>query len=247
MIFKHLTLKIGMDIIKYNKNLKDNLGYSTDMYKNYYSIMFEIIPKNNITQKSRFINFDPECLDITLINDNNQIKIHRNYLQQDDKAKMIKITLKTKTKTLKNLFFDSDCIKEIRFKRFYRNDIIDISGMFMNCKNIEIIKFDEFKTCSVIDMSNLFMNCFSVVNLDLSGFETSNVNNMKNMCRNCGNLININISSFNTKNVLNMSYMFGYCQKINIISLSNFKTEKVVELNLILYFSELLLEIICYT
>ena len=104
ILFNHLLKKKSLDIIKYNKNIKDRINISIKDYKEYSeiysSIGIEIKPANN--QFRVFINFDGENEKYIHIyfNDNKE-EIKRNYLYENEQIKAIKIIIDYQIKSLK--------------------------------------------------------------------------------------------------------------------------------------------------
>ena len=104
ILFNHLLKKKSLDIIKYNKNIKDRINISIKDYKEYSeiysSIEIEIKPANN--QFRVFINFDGENEKYIHIyfNDNKE-EIKRNYLYENEQIKAIKIIIDYQIKSLK--------------------------------------------------------------------------------------------------------------------------------------------------
>ena len=68
----------------------------------------------------------------------------RNYLTNDDiKVNKIRIKIDHKVKSLNDLFKYCTCLKSVRFKKFVRNDITDMSYMFYKYLNLYCIYFGE--------------------------------------------------------------------------------------------------------
>ena len=60
-IFDYLQRDIFLGIIKYNKKIQKRFNISIDDYKNYFSdIEIEIIPKKDIYDRDKFINYEKE-------------------------------------------------------------------------------------------------------------------------------------------------------------------------------------------
>ena len=103
ILFNHLLKKKSLDIIKYDKNIKDRINISIKDYKEYSEIYIpieiEIKPANN---QFRVINFDGENEKYIHIyfNDNKE-EIKRNYLYENEQIKAIKIIIDYQIKSLK--------------------------------------------------------------------------------------------------------------------------------------------------
>ena len=228
-IFKYLDKKLMFLIINYNKNIQSRLGFSLKSYKYFYeTIEIELKPAKD--KFGEFINIDKaEKLEYYHIYFNdNTTEINRNYLNQNEKVKKINIIIDVEVKSLKELFLFCEYIESITFKRFYRKDIINMSGMFSGCKSLKKINFYKFNTDNVTNMKFMFWECESLIKLDLSNFNTLNVTNMRFMFNKYTSLKYLNISNFNTSKVTDMSYKFNNCTALNQINVSNFNVSNVV-------------------
>ena len=96
-LFNNLLKKKSLDIIKYNKNLKDRLDISIKDYKEYseiYSLIeLEIKPVKNNYDKFININKENEIYFHIDFNDNNEKEMKRNYLNENENVKEIKIII----------------------------------------------------------------------------------------------------------------------------------------------------------
>ena len=127
-IFDNLKKKNFYILIKYNKNIKDRIGISIKDYKEYSEIEIEIIPKENTYGK--FINMKENEKYFHIYFNDNKEEIKRNYLYENDNVSKIKIIIDYQVKSFKKLFDYCKCIEYICFKKFYRNNITDMSSMF---------------------------------------------------------------------------------------------------------------------
>ena len=141
---------------------------------------------------------------------NNIEEIKRNKIEKKDNVKIIKIIIDNQVKSFSGLF-EYCYIKYINFKKFYRNNIFDMSYMFTRCYSLKEINLSNFNTNNVTNMEYLFFGCYSLKELNLSNFNTNNVTNMHGMFSRCSSLEELNISNFNTTNVIDMRYMFLGC------------------------------------
>lgn len=123
---------------------------------------------------------------------------------------------------------------------FNTSHIINMGGMFSNCKKIESINLSSFDTSSVTDMATMFLDCESLKKLDLSNFDTSNVINMDCMCYLCYELEEVDMRNFDMTNVPKKiatgnvappspsnSEMFGLCNKLRILRLDNCSNDTI--------------------
>ena len=96
IIFNNLMKKKTLNIIKYNKNIKDRMNINIKDYKEYLelysSIELEIKPVKD--EYDRFINIDEENkMYYHIYFDDNKEEIKRNYLKENEKIKTIKIII----------------------------------------------------------------------------------------------------------------------------------------------------------
>ena len=237
-IFKILSKKKSLDIIKYSNIMKKRLDIHFNDYveysEKYSSIEIEVIPVNN--KYGKFINYKKEEERYFHIYfNNNKEEIKRNYLNSIDKVKLIKIIINHQVKSLRNLFDKCECIESINFKIFNSNNINNMSGMFYRCLSLKEIKFTNFNLVNVVDMAGMFSYCSSLEKLDLSNFNTNKLTNMWCMFSDCSSLKEINLSNFNTNKVTNMGFMFSRCPSLEELNLSNFNINNVTNTKGIFY------------
>ena len=188
-IFDNLKTRKFLQIIEYNKKISKRIDISLkDCLKKFW-IDNQIEIELNIFEnpkydedKKNFINFEKEeepYIHIYLNNDKKETK--RNYIKKDEALSTIKIILNLNFKQFEKLFRNCKIIKKIKFLKFKRNDITNMSGMFSGCE---------------------------LIDLDLSNFNTDNVTNMEEMFSWCTNLTYLDLSKFNTKNVINFNKLF---------------------------------------
>ena len=75
-------------------------------------------------------------------NENNE-EIKRNYINKNEKISKIKIIIDMEEKSLKELFKECHCVKQIKFIKFNRTDFTDYSYMFYSCS--ELIRLFQIK------------------------------------------------------------------------------------------------------
>ena len=101
---------------------------------------------------------------------------------------------------------------------FNTSNVTNMEWMFTSNYNLEYINFgSNFYTNKVVDMSGMFVNCRKLKELDLSTFYTSNVTNMQKMFNNCAELTQLDLSSFDTRNVTDLSFMFSGDKQLTTI------------------------------
>ena len=146
-----------LDIILYNKNIKDKLNKTVNDYRK-LSLKSEIeIELVKILYKN-FINIMNEQYDLfDIYNSDTKEKIPIDY--RTEKPIKITIIINFGFKNISELFRESAFIKKKNFIRYYREDITDMSKMFQYCKSLEEINFSNFNTNNVLDMSFMFEGC----------------------------------------------------------------------------------------
>ena len=231
-----------MKLFKYNKKHQVKYGLSLYDYKYFIPIKIELIPiepDKLPRKKNYFINFKLQRKNYDIyFNDSNEI-IKKDYFTPKDKVYKIRINLKHEVKDVSELFYikensndlRDDCIKEIKFTRFFDNNIEDMSNMFYKCSSLTKIDFSEFYSKNVKNMSNMFFECFSLNSVNLSKFNTENVTNMSGMFSNCSSSEELDFSKFNTKKVINMENMFENCQLLEKLKNFHFKTNNVINMS----------------
>ena len=186
--FKYLLKKKLLDIIKYNKTIKNRINISINDYKEYSeiysSIEIEIKPVNN--KYGTFFNFfgrDEKYYHIYF--DDNKEEIKRNYLNENEKVEKITIIIDYQFKSFKSLFSHCRYIEYINFKQFYRNNINNMGSMFEGCYSLKELNLSNFITNNVTNMGYIFYGCSSLRELNLSNFNTNNATNMRSMFYGC--------------------------------------------------------------
>ena len=215
-IFDNIKTRISLEIIKYNIRIQKRINININNYKEfselYSSIEVEIIPmKNKATNFIMIKEEDRKYFHIYF--DDNKEEVKRKYyseLNDRDEVSKIKIIIDYQVKSFQDLFKYCKFVESINFKKFIRNNITDMSGMFFH-SSFKEINLSNFNTDNVTDMSLMFYNCSSLKELNLSKFNTNKVTDMYCMFNGCKSLKELNLSNFNTNNVKNMSEMFSFC------------------------------------
>ena len=177
-VFNNVEKKKLLNIVKYNINIKKRINININDFKEYSekysSIEIEIKLVNN--KYSKFINIkdeDEKYYHIYLNNNKEEIKM--NNINKYEEIKIIKIIIDYQVKSLEDLFYNCDCIESIYFKKFYRNNITNMSCMFFGCSSLKELNLNNFNTNNVTDMSGMFLECSSLIELNLNNFNTINV------------------------------------------------------------------------
>ena len=231
-VFNNLHKKRLLKIIKHNKKANELLNLKINSYKEccetYSTIEIEIKPTKD--KYSKFINIKEErdkSFYHIYFNNNKKEEIERNYLNSEDKVTIIHIIIDYQVKSFKELFYNCQCIESIYFRKFYRNNIINMERMFSNCSSLKELNLSNFNTNSVTNMSGIFSKCISLKELNLSNFNTINVTDMTFMFSENSSLIKLDISNFNTNNVTNMMYMFYGCSSLKEINIPKLNIKNV--------------------
>ena len=217
IVFNNLKKKRSLNIIKYNKDIKNRINININDYKEYWELHspIEIEIKLTRNKQGKFININKEEENYFHIYFNNDKKrIKRYYINKYDDITKIKIIIDYQVKSFQNLFYYCDCISSICFNKFYRNDINNMNSMFCGCTSLLELNINNFKTNSVTDMSCMFKRCIVLKELNVKNFNTNNVTDMSWMFQGCAKLKELNVNNFNTNNVTNMSFMFSQCKTL---------------------------------
>ena len=197
-LFEFLPKNISLKTIKYNKYVQKRMKINVYAYKEYSEtytpIEIEIIPKKN--KYDTFINIKKEDKKYYQIffNDNKEKEIKKTHIKSKDNVSII---IDHQDKSFAELFNRCYCIESIKFKKFYRNNIIDMNQMFRQCEALKELDLTNFKTDNVTDLSAMFMFADRTL------------------------LKGINLANFNTSKVTNMGYMFYNCSLIEELNLTN--------------------------
>ena len=207
-----MTQKKKLEIVRCNKKIQNRLNLSIKDYKEYSEtftpIEIEIIPAKDKYGSFIIINENDKLYYHIYFNDNKEeiknkyrfneedgVTKHEYYIDEEDKVTKIKIIIDYQVKSFKGLFSWCECIESINFKKFYRNNITDMSGMFSGCSSLKELNLNNFNTNSVTDMYHMFLGCSLLKELNLNNFNTNNVTNMSWMFRGCLDELKLKIKS----------------------------------------------------
>ena len=118
-LFNNLSKRKSLDIIKYNKNIKNRMNIRIKDYKEYSELYTPIeIEIKHIYDYGKFINSNKENEKYFHIyfNDNKE-EINRNYLNKNEQIKTIRIIIDYQVKSFEYLFYCCECIEYIYFKK----------------------------------------------------------------------------------------------------------------------------------
>ena len=238
-VFNCLPAGRLLKIIKYNKSIQKRTDININHYKVYsekYSpIELDIVPMKD--KYSDFININEKNKKYFHIyfNDNKEKEIENTSLNKDDNVSKISIIIDYQIKSFSKLFAYCESIESIKFKKFYRNNVTNMSGMFRGCSSLKELNLNNFNTNKVTDMSEMFCGCSLLKELNLNNFNTNKVTNMNCMFCRCSSLKELNLNNFNTNNVTDMSCMFIGCSSLKELNLSNFNTNNVTDMRNMFY------------
>ena len=231
-IFYYLNKKKSLKIVKKSAKMKTRLDININDYKENTIIEIEIIPiKNKYGKFINNLNKEEESYFHIYFNNDENEKFGKYNIYENEQFNKIKVIIDCKIKSFHKLFNKCDCIESISFKRFYKDNLTDMSYMFSNCSSLKIINFYKYIINNVSNMSHMFHQCRSLNKLDLSNFNTENVTDMSSMFANCESLKKLDLSNFNTKNVEDMKNMFSCCFEITNLLVNNFNTDKVTNMS----------------
>ena len=238
-LFSLLPEKKKLKLARYNKSIQERIDININHYKayceEYSSIELDIIPM--MGEYGEFINIkekDKKYFHI-YFNDNKSKEIENTYLYKDDNVSKISITIDHQIKSFKGLFSYCGCIESIKFKKFYRNNVTNMSYMFFGCSSLKELNLNYFNNNNVSDMSHMFFGCSSLKELNLNNFNTNNVIYMSSMFYGCSSLKELNLNNFNTDNVEYMDNMFYGCSSLKELNLNNFNTDNVYDMSYMFY------------
>ena len=158
-IYDNMTKKKKLQIVKYNKRIQNRLNLDVKDYKEYSEIKIEIIPTKDKYGKFIDIKENDKLFYHIYFNDNNEEIKNKYKINEEDKVTKIKIIIDYQVKSFKDLFYECKCIESINFKKFYRNNITDMSEMFFECSSLKKLNLTNFNTNNVTDMSAMFSYC----------------------------------------------------------------------------------------
>ena len=80
-------------------------------------------------------------------------EIEKASLNIDDNVSKISIIIDYQIKSFSKLFYDCQSIKSIKFKKFYGNNVTNMSFMFSGCSSLKELNLNNFNANNVTDMS----------------------------------------------------------------------------------------------
>ena len=178
--FEYLTERKYLETIRYNKSIQKRINININHYKAYSetktSIELDIIPMKG--KYGKFININEEDKKYFHIyfNDNKKKEIENTSLYKDDNVSKISIIIDYQIKSFSRLFYNCWTVESIKFKKFYRNNVTDMSGMFSGCSSLKELNLNNFNTNNVNNMDSMFYECSSLQKLKFNNFNSNNLN-----------------------------------------------------------------------
>ena len=117
------------------------------------------IKENDDATKYDFIKIAPKYKNyfhFYFDDDENEKKV--TYVYNNENVSKIKVIVNYPVINLNSLFYTCSIVRKIKFIKFRRNNIKNMSYMF-HCWNINEIKFDKFNTENVKNMEHMFGGC----------------------------------------------------------------------------------------
>ena len=116
-IYNNMTKKKILQIVKYNKRIKNRLNLDVKDYKEHCEIEIEIISDKG--KYGRFININEndKLYYYIYFNDNKEEIKNKYEIDEQDKVRKIKIIIDYQVKSFNELFRWCKCIESINFKK----------------------------------------------------------------------------------------------------------------------------------
>ena len=173
-IYNNMRIKKKLQIVKYNKKIQNRLDLDVKDYKECSNIEIEIIPTKDKYGKFINVNKKNKLYYHIYFNDNKEEIKNKYEINEEDKVAKIKIIINYQVKSFKVLFFECECIESINFKKFYRNNITDMSCIFFGCSTLKELNPNNFNINNVTNMESMFKGCSSLKELNFNNFNNKN-------------------------------------------------------------------------
>ena len=240
LLFDHLSKKKLLEIARYSKHIQKCLNKGLNDYKIFYEkIEIELEVSDNSPLNNYFIKFPKKYKNKFYIyfNDDYSKEMKQNFINfNKEKVRKVKIIIDNEIKSFSRFFEECISIEKIKFIKFNRKDITDMSSMFDGCSSLKELNFNNnFYTDNVTNMSRMFFECSSLEKLDLKNFNTHKVVYMEGMFEGCTALTELDLTNFNTGKVTSMFRMFYNCSSLIKLNLNNLNTDKVTDMSWMFY------------
>ena len=169
--FGYMSERKYLETIRYNKSIQKRINININHYKAYSetktSIELDIIPMKGEYGEFISIEEDNKKYFHIYFNDNKKKEIENTSLYKDDNVSKISIIIDYQIKSFSELFYNCECIESIKFKKFYRNNVTDMSCMFFGCSSLKELNLNNFNTNNVTNMSCMFSGCLDELKLKI--------------------------------------------------------------------------------
>ena len=141
-IFQNLHETKLLKIIKYNRILQDKFGITKDNYIKHSKIEIEL----EISKYTKIINLDGKNSSyFHIYYKGSQVESKETYsFKENGKPPTVKILIDYEQNSLNELFKYCEGIKKIKFVKFYRKNIINMTSLFYQCSALEEVDFSHF-------------------------------------------------------------------------------------------------------
>ena len=156
--FGYMPKRKSLEIIRYNKSIQKRIKININHYKayseEYSSIELDIIPNN--CEYGEFINITEEDKKYFHIyfNDNKKKEIKNTSFYKKDNVSKISIIIDYQIKSFSKLFYYYGCIESIKFKKFFRNNVTNMSWMFSGCSSLKELNLNNFNANNVTKVAH---------------------------------------------------------------------------------------------
>ncbi len=206
-----------------------NLGYQ--LYKGKCVVNFSIkgsykTSKNN--QNILLINkLYVEYIKEIIIDDKVLTPSYNHTFKKKGEHKVLMILNNKVLESGKMMFFNISNLVSIEFsKKFKTEHMVNMRGMFKDCKNLQTLDITNFNTKKVTDLSYMFDNCILLKSVTLDHLDTRNVRDISYMFANCRKLNSLSLTKFNPVNIVDMTGLFYGCSSLKLIDLGKFVSKK---------------------
>ena len=246
-LFTFVDEKKELDLLKYNKYLRNRIDLTLDHYKTFKNIVINLEFDEDYLNslKNEFMETKNKIENKNYENEEEKKKLNDDLKKNNEELTRIRfmgLPFFNQYKEFIKIFYDDKQGETTAFFNYLDNknipkikilidknaNIDDCFSMFANCMSLKEIKFVKFNTKDITSMRHMFYLCSHLRNLDLSNFDTSNVTTMFGMFKKCNLLESLKISeTFVTSKVKDMQYLFDNCNNITTLDLHYLDTSNI--------------------
>ena len=206
-----------------------NIGYQ--LYKGKCVDNFSIKASYKTTKNKQNIllinKIYVEYIKEIIIDDNVLTPSYNHTFEKKGEHKVLMILNNKVLETGKMMFFNLSNLVSIEFsKQFKTEHMVNMRGMFKDCKSLQKLDISNFNTRKVTDFSYMFDNCISLESVVLDHLDTRNARDISYMFSNCRKLHSLSLTKFNPVNIVDMTGLFYGCSSLKLINLGKFVTKK---------------------